>query len=143
MLAADLCRRLAWALVQLIGPISSDPGFSNSLLRNAFRESGRISKGGNPTKPGTSIALAAGCAAGLAVVTISHAASAEQQEQCPNTEIAGNPPIYVPYPSGLIPPDLCSEVKRVQREADVIFKEALAECPTQNRIDRIRHAPLA
>jgi cytochrome c peroxidase len=73
------------------------------------------------------IALAAGCAAGLAVVTLSHAASAEQQEQCPNTAIAGNPPIYVPYPSGLIPSDLCSEVKRVQREVDVIFKEALAE----------------
>ena len=60
-------------------------------------------------------------------MTLSHAASAEQQEQCPNTEIAGNPPIYVPYPPGLIPPDLCSEVKRVQREVEVIFKEALAE----------------
>jgi len=79
------------------------------------------------TKLKTSIALAAGCAAGLGVVTLSHAASAEQQEQCPNAEILGNPPIYFPYPSGLIPPDLCSEVKRVQREVDVIFKEALAE----------------
>ena len=77
-------------------------------------------------KPRTSIALAAGCAAGLGVVTLFHAYSAEQ-EQCPNTEILGNPLVYFPYPPGLIPPDLCSEVRRVQREGDVIFKEALAE----------------
>jgi hypothetical protein len=63
-------------------------------------------------KPRTSIALAAGCAAGLAIVTLSHAASAAEHEQCPNTEIMGNPPVYFPYPPGLIPPDLCSEVKR-------------------------------
>src|SRR5258708_39049619 len=75
----------------------------------------------------TSISLAASCAAGLGVATLSHAASAEQQQQCPNTEVLGNPPIYFPYPPGLIPPDLCSEVKRVQREVEVIFKEALAE----------------
>src|ERR1700676_4534734 len=80
-------------------------------------------------KPRTSILLAASCAAGVGVATLSlsHAASAEQQEQCPNTEVLGNPPIYFPYPPGLIPPDLCSEVKRVQREVEVIFKEALAE----------------
>ena len=78
-------------------------------------------------KPRTSITLAAGCATGLGVVTLSHTASAVEHEQCPNTEIMGNPPVYFPYPPGLIPPDLCSEVKRVQREVDVIFKEALAE----------------
>lgn len=78
-------------------------------------------------KPRTSISLAASCAAGLGVATLSHAASAEQQEQCPNTEVLGNPPIYFPYPPGLIPPDLCSEIKRVQHEVEVIFKEALAE----------------
>jgi len=77
-------------------------------------------------KSRTSIALAAGCAAGLGVVTLFHASFAEQQEQCPNTEIFGNPPMYFPYPPGLIPPDLCSEVRRVQREGNVIFKEALA-----------------
>jgi hypothetical protein len=32
-------------------PISSYAGFSNSLLRNAFRGSGRISKGGNSRNP--------------------------------------------------------------------------------------------
>ena len=78
-------------------------------------------------RPRTLIAMAAGCAAGLALVTLSHAASTEQQAQCPNTEILGNPPVYFPYPPGLIPSDLCSEVKRVQREVDVIFKGALAE----------------
>src|ERR1700733_273001 len=78
-------------------------------------------------KLGTSISLAASCAAGLAIATLSHAAPAEQQEQCPNTDVLGNPPVYFPYPLGLIPPDLCSEVKRVQREVDVIFREALAE----------------
>src|ERR1700692_5154453 len=78
-------------------------------------------------KPRTSIALAAGWAEGLGVVTIAQPASTAQHEQCPNTEILGNPPVYFPYPPGLIPPDLCSEVKRVQREVEIIFKEALAE----------------
>ena len=78
-------------------------------------------------KPRRLISLAASCAAGLGVSTLCHAASAEQQEQCPNTEVLGNPPVYFPYPPGLIPPDLCSEVKRVQREVQIIFEEALAE----------------
>src|SRR6478736_10062062 len=78
-------------------------------------------------KPRTSIALAAGCVTGLGAVAFSPAASAAQHEQCPNTEILGNPPVYFPYPPGLIPPDLCSEVKRVQREVQIIFEEALAE----------------
>jgi len=78
-------------------------------------------------KPKTLIAMAAGCAAGLGIVTLSDASSKEQQDQCPNSEIQGNPPVYFPYPSGLIPSDLCTEVKRVQREVDVIFKETLAE----------------
>ena len=78
-------------------------------------------------KPRRSIALAAGCAAGVGVLTHSYAACAAQHEQCPNTNIFGNPPVYFPYPPGLIPPDLCSEVKRVQREVDVIFKQTLAQ----------------
>src|SRR5260370_21757870 len=78
-------------------------------------------------KPRRLISLAASCAAGLAVSTLCHAASAEQQEQCPNTEVLGNPPIYFPYPPGLIPPYLCSEVKRVQLEVQIIFDQALAQ----------------
>jgi hypothetical protein len=68
-------------------------------------------------RPRTSISLAASCAAGLGVVTLSHAASAEHQEQCPNTEVLDNPAIYFPYPPGLIPPDLCSEVKAAHQSA--------------------------
>jgi cytochrome c peroxidase len=37
------------------------------------------------------------------------------------------PPIYNPYPAGLIPADLDAELARVNREVTGIFKEALAE----------------
>jgi cytochrome c peroxidase len=36
-------------------------------------------------------------------------------------------PIYNPYPPGILPPDLDSEIARVQREMTSIFKEALGE----------------
>src|SRR4029078_11514277 len=78
-------------------------------------------------KPKTLIAMAAGCAAGLGIATLSDASSKEQQDQCPNSEIQGNPPVYFPYPSGVIPSDLCTEVNTVQRKVEVLFKEALAE----------------
>src|SRR5258705_11189780 len=76
-------------------------------------------------KPRRLISLAESCAAGLAVSTLCHAASAEQQEQCPNTKVLANPPIYFTYPPGLIPPDLCSEVKRVQREVQITSRRRL------------------
>ena len=37
------------------------------------------------------------------------------------------PPVYFPYPPGLIPADLQSEIDRVNREVDQIFQEALAK----------------
>ncbi len=37
------------------------------------------------------------------------------------------PPVYNPYPPGLLPPDLDSELARVVREVDAIFQEALAQ----------------
>jgi cytochrome c peroxidase len=37
------------------------------------------------------------------------------------------PPIYFPYPSGLMPADLQSEIDRVNREVDQIFQGALAK----------------
>ncbi len=37
------------------------------------------------------------------------------------------PPPYDPYPPGLLPPDLPSEIARVNAEVDRIFREALAE----------------
>ena len=39
---------------------------------------------------------------------------------------AGSQPIYNPYPPGILPSDLSSEVARVQREVDVIEGRALA-----------------
>jgi cytochrome c peroxidase len=38
-----------------------------------------------------------------------------------------NPPTYNPYPRGILPPDLDSEIARVQREVRFIFEQALAE----------------
>jgi len=37
------------------------------------------------------------------------------------------PPVYFPYPPGLMPADLQSEIDRVNREVDQIFQEALAK----------------
>ena len=36
-------------------------------------------------------------------------------------------PAYNPYPPGILPPDLDSEIARVQRETNLIFSEALSE----------------
>jgi cytochrome c peroxidase len=49
-------------------------------------------------------------------------------KQCENenANIFGNPPIYFPYPKGIIPRDICSEIKRVRREVQGIFNETLA-----------------
>ena len=38
-----------------------------------------------------------------------------------------SPPIYNPYPPGILPDDLVSEIERVRREVNVIFEEALGE----------------
>ncbi|MDT7660440.1 MAG: cytochrome c peroxidase, partial [Pseudonocardiales bacterium] len=40
---------------------------------------------------------------------------------------SGQVPPYNPYPPGILPPDLDSEIARVQREIQFIFNEALAE----------------
>jgi hypothetical protein len=37
------------------------------------------------------------------------------------------PPVYFPYPPGLMPADLQSEIDRVNREVDQTFQEALAK----------------
>src|ERR1700694_507964 len=39
----------------------------------------------------------------------------------------GPPPVYNPYPPGLLPSDLQSELERVAREVDLIFHEALEQ----------------
>src|SRR5689334_20122612 len=39
----------------------------------------------------------------------------------------GPPTVYNPYPPGILPGDLESEIARVQREVNFIFQQALAE----------------
>jgi hypothetical protein len=50
----------------------------------------------------------------------------------PHAEAADAPvrtsgPTNNPYPPGILPPDLASEIARVQRETQFIFNEALSE----------------
>ena len=60
-------------------------------------------------------------AAALLVVATTWAVSAQSQQ-----EAGTNPTIYFPYPSGVMPADLQSEIDRVNREVDQIFQETLA-----------------
>src|SRR6266404_4506598 len=96
-------------------------------------------------KSKTSIAIAAACAIGLGTAAYPHAAWAQDQGQaqdqgtasgptlpslfalCQNTNISGNPPVYFPYPNGIIPRDICTEIQRVRREVKVIFNRYLAQ----------------
>jgi len=91
--------------------------------------------------------LAVACAVGLGTATFSRPASAQQQDlmraqdqvpapgellprflkDCNNEGIFGNPPIYFPYPPGIIPRDVCKEIKRVRREVKVIFDRYFAQ----------------
>ena len=59
--------------------------------------------------------------AALLVVATTWAVSAQDHQ-----EIGTNQTIYFPYPSGLMPADLESEIDRVNREVDQIFQETLA-----------------
>src|ERR1700752_219304 len=90
------------------------------------------------------IAIAAACAIGLGTAAFLHATWAQDQGQaqvqgtvpgqtlpslfelCRNTNIFGTPPIYFPYPNGIIPRDICTEIQRVRREVRGIFDETLA-----------------
>jgi cytochrome c peroxidase len=78
---------------------------------------------------GTWILVAAACATVLAILTVSHVKSA-QDGNAPNASAQQgdeSPPIYNPYPPGLLPADLELEIQRVIAEIDQIFAEALAE----------------
>ena len=44
-----------------------------------------------------------------------------------NAADPASPPIYNPYPSGILPADVASETARVQGEVQSIFQQALAE----------------
>ncbi len=68
------------------------------------------------------LALASACVAIVAVVSRSVHIVRGQTEH----NAAGSAPIYNPYPPGILPSDLSSEIARVQREVDVIEGRALA-----------------
>jgi cytochrome c peroxidase len=73
------------------------------------------------------IITSAVCAAGLiAVIVGSHAVSA-QDEHASKGDKDRPPPVYNPYPPGILPADLNSEIMRVQREIRGIEAEALAQ----------------
>ena len=67
------------------------------------------------------------CAAGLiAIIVGSHTLSA-QDEHADKGDKDKPPPAYNPYPPGILPSDLVSEIARVRREVNFIENEALAE----------------
>ena len=66
------------------------------------------------------------CAAGLiAIVVGSHAVSAQNEPGKKDKDKP--PPVYNPYPFGILPADLNSEIARVRREVNFIEGEALTE----------------
>ena len=72
----------------------------------------------------TSAFVTAGLAAVLGVLSVPGAASAEDAR---SRAVPGPVASYNPYPAGILPSDLDSEIARVQREVQFIFNEALNE----------------
>jgi hypothetical protein len=62
------------------------------------------------------VAVTAGLVAVFGILRIPHAAAQPPM-----------PPVYNPYPPGILPGDINTEIARVQREITFIFKEALGE----------------
>jgi len=74
------------------------------------------------------IALLILCAAVAVSLLIStRPMSAQNQQHAKDDRPGAPPPIYNPYPPGILPADLNSEIARVQREVDVIETEALQQ----------------
>ncbi len=69
------------------------------------------------------------CAAGLiAFVVSSHAVSAQNEDSKKDKgDKDKSPPVYNPYPPGILPPDLNSEIMRVQREIRGLEAEAMTQ----------------
>jgi cytochrome c peroxidase len=76
---------------------------------------------------GTWILVAVACATVLGVLTVSHTMSAQRGNARNPQGGSESPPIYNPYPPGILPDDLVAEIERVRREVNTIFEEALAE----------------
>src|SRR5258707_15744737 len=71
----------------------------------------------------TQILLSAGCSIVVAAIIISQIVSAQTETTEDETTLAA--PVYNPYPPGILPPDLDSEIARVLREIDVIEGRAI------------------
>ena len=75
---------------------------------------------------GVLIALTIACTAGMIAISIgSHTVSAQDDNQDDNRG-EEPPPVYNPYPPGILPADLEPEIARVLREIDVIEQRAIA-----------------
>src|SRR6202045_5156006 len=72
----------------------------------------------------TSAFVTAGLTAVLGILSVRDAAAADDGRTKP---VPTSAPEYNPYPPGILPSDLASEVARVQREVQFIFNEALNE----------------
>src|SRR5713101_9519299 len=71
----------------------------------------------------TSISTVAICAAGIAAALLSSCTAAVQGNKDDKKKVA---PPYKPYPPGILPSDLNSEIERVLREVDFVESRALA-----------------
>src|SRR5712664_3393041 len=67
---------------------------------------------------------AAACATVLGILVGFPAGSAQDVK---GKKPPATPTVYSPYPSGILPPDLVSEIERVSREVNFIFQQARAE----------------
>jgi cytochrome c peroxidase len=76
---------------------------------------------------GTWVLVAAARAMVLGILIVSHAVSHAGSRQRGASSTTPIPPIYDPYPPGILPDDLVSEIARVRREVNGIFEAALAE----------------
>ena len=72
----------------------------------------------------TTAAATVGLAAALGLSSVANDLSAEAGR---NKPVPNPVPAYNPYPPGILPPDLDSEIARVQREVQFIFNEGLKE----------------
>src|SRR5712691_4090025 len=72
---------------------------------------------------GVLITLTIACATVLGSLIVSYTGSAQPDA----TSTTPGPPIYNPYPPGILPDDLVSEIERVRREVRGIFEEAFGE----------------
>jgi cytochrome c peroxidase len=73
------------------------------------------------------MALVTVCAAIAAALLFSTRPISAQNHQHGNGDREGAPPLYNPYPPGILPADLNSEIARVQREGDGIEAEGLRQ----------------